>query len=188
MDHKILKRESFYQGRAFGLERIQLILPDGRPSDYDLITHVGSVTIVPLDSDGNLYFVRQFRLGAGGPLLELPAGTLDEGEDPKICAGRELREEIGMGAKNLLELGDLFLAPGYSNEHMSLFLASGLYPSPLKGDKDEFLTKEVIPISKVGAMVRKNQIKDGKTLAALMLALPKLDKYGLINTNPQRNR
>ncbi len=187
MDHKIIKREKFYQGRAFGLERIQLILPDGRPSHYDLITHVGSVTIVPLDNDGNLYFVRQYRLGASGPLLELPAGTLDEGEDPKTCAGRELREEIGMGSKELLELGDLFLAPGYSDEHMSLYLATGLFPAPLKGDKDEFLTTEKIPVSKVGEMIWKNQIKDGKTLAALMLALPKLDKYGLINTKHRQN-
>jgi ADP-ribose pyrophosphatase len=183
MDHKIIKREKFYQGRAFGLERIQMILPDGRPGHYDLITHVGSVTIVPLDDEGNLYFVHQFRLGANGPLLELPAGTLDAEEDPRICADRELREEIGMGSKELIELGDLFLAPGYSSEHMSLYLATGLFPAPLQGDKDEFLTTEIIPVSKVGEMIRTNQIKDGKTLAALMLALPKLDRFGLVNTH-----
>ncbi len=187
MEHKIVNRKPFYQGRAFGLERIHLILPDGRPGSYDLITHVGSVTIVPLDDKGNLYFVRQYRLGAGGPLLELPAGTLDEGEDPKNCARRELQEEIGMGCKELFELGDFFLAPGYSNEHMSLFLASGLFPAPLTGDKDEFLTTEIIHVSQVGEMVRDNRINDGKTLAALMLALPKLDKYGLINANRPGN-
>lgn len=183
MKHTITSRQPFFQGKAFGLERIQLGLPDGRQSPYDLITHAGSVTVVPLDSKGNLIFVRQFRLGARGQLLELPAGTLDLGEEPKECASRELKEEIGMGAKNLVPLGDLFLAPGYSDEHMTIFLATGLYADPLESDMDEFLTTEIIPVKKVGEMVRSNSIKDGKTLAALMLALPKLDKYGLLNGN-----
>ena len=119
-----------------------------------------------------MWFVRQFRLGALQELLELPAGVIEENEAPETSAGRELREEIGMAAKELREVGQFFMTPGYSSEYLYIYLATGLYPSPLAQDADEFLQVEVIPVKQVYEMVHGNQVHDGKTLAALLLAEP----------------
>jgi ADP-ribose pyrophosphatase len=176
MAHKILKRRKFFQGKVFSLLEVQLELPDHTLSDYDLLVHPGSVTIIPFDEQGNIHFVKQYRLGAEKELLELPAGTLELNEIPKKCAMRELREETGMAAGKLVELGDLYLCPGYSTEHMHIFLATNLNSAPLSGDKDEFIQPKLIPLSKVEKMIATNQINDGKSLAALMLAWSHLQK------------
>ncbi|MEN4012169.1 MAG: NUDIX hydrolase [Chloroflexota bacterium] len=174
MNFSILHREKIYQGRAFGVERVQLRLPDGAVRPYDLVHHRGSVTIVPLDERGNLLFVRQYRLGAGEEMLELPAGILDDNEDPGECAAREVREETGMAASNLLLLGDFYLAPGYSSEHMYIFLATGLYPAALARDPDEFLQVQPIPVDEALRMAQQGNLRDAKSLAALLLAYPHL--------------
>ncbi len=104
------------------------------------------MVILPVDDQGNLFFVRQYRHAAGLDLLELPAGTLDEGEAPEACARREVREETGMAAGKMEHLGGFYLAPGYSTEYMHVYLATGLHSDPLEADADEFLTVEVIPL------------------------------------------
>lgn len=169
-----LKRETAYQGRAFGVQVVRLRLPDERVRDYDLVHHMPSVSVVPLDEKGRLIFVRQFRLGVGADLLELPAGVMEAGEEPETCAAREIREEIGYSAGRLELLGDFYLAPGYSDEHMYVYLASQLRADPLKHDDDEFLEIEAIPLAEALQMARKNRIHDSKTLASLLLALPVL--------------
>jgi len=136
------------------------------------------VTIVPLDEEHNIIFVRQYRLGAEKVLLELPAGTLTPGEEPQHCAEREMREETGMRADEWVTLGDMYLAPGYSSEHMTIFLATDLHTDPMMGDEDEFLDVEKIPVEMVYQMVRQNRINDGKSLAALLLAMPYLPETG----------
>lgn len=170
MNFSILQREKIYQGRAFGVEKVHLKLPDGTIHPYDLVRHSGSVTIVPLDEHGNILFVRQYRIGVGEELLELPAGVLNDGEDPQECAAREIREETGMAAAKLKRLGDFYLAPGYSSEHMVIFLASGLYPAPLEQDADEFLELVSIPAMQALEMAQNGELRDAKSLAALMLA------------------
>ncbi|MAT45501.1 MAG: ADP-ribose pyrophosphatase [Anaerolineaceae bacterium] len=174
MDFEILNRETIYSGRAFGVQKVNLLLPNQKESVFDLVKHNGSVTIVPLDEAGNIWFVRQYRLGAESQLLELPAGVLEREEDPLVCAAREVREEIGMGAKELQFLGDFYLAPGYSSEHMFVFLATGLFPEELPHDEDEFLNTVKIPFPQVYEMAKKGELKDSKSLAALLLALPHL--------------
>ncbi len=174
MEFTPLSRETVYQGRAFDVERVQMCLPDGKQRLYDLVKHNDSVTIVPVNNDGNLLFVNQFRLGVGAGLLELPAGVMSDQEEPETCAAREVREETGMAAGKLEFLGDFFLAPGYSTEHMYVYLATALYANALDQDADEFLQLEAIPVAKVYEMAASGQIHDAKTLAALMLALPRL--------------
>ena len=171
-DFKILNKETVYAGRAFGVQRVSLRLPNNRETIYDLVAHNDSVSIVPIDQDGNVWFVRQFRLGAGSQLLELPAGVLEKDEDPAICAARELREEISMGSKELKCLGDFYLTPGYCDEPMYVYLATGLYPESLPQDADEFLDVVKIPLPKAFEMARNGEIKDSKSLAALLLAQP----------------
>jgi ADP-ribose pyrophosphatase len=175
MIFKELKRDTVYQGRAFGVHVVRLQMPDDRLRDYDLVHHMPSVTIVPLDEAGRLLFVRQFRLGAGEELLELPAGVMEAGEEPLTCAGRELREETGFSAGKMELLGDFYLAPGYSDEHMYVYLATDLHADPLAQDEDEFMELEAIPINDALAMVREKRLHDSKTLASLLLALPRLD-------------
>lgn len=174
MTFTILQREKIYQGRAFGVERVQIRLPDGAVRPYDLVQHSGSVTIVPMDEHRNLLFVRQYRIGVGEELLELPAGVLNHDEDPRECAAREMREETGMAASQLDLLGDFYLAPGYSSEHMYIYLATGLFPSPLAQDADEFLQVQPIPADEALQMAQQGNLRDAKSLAALLLALPHL--------------
>lgn len=170
MSFKILNREKQFTGHAFDVAKLHLRLPDGRERDYDLVEHGDSVTILPVDEEGNIYFVTQHRIGAGGDLLELPAGVLDPGEAPAASAAREVREEIGMAASQIEELGGFYLAPGYTDEFMTVYLATGLYPAPLDPDEDEFLNVVILPIEEVYRRAMAGEIRDGKTLASLLLA------------------
>jgi ADP-ribose pyrophosphatase len=169
-----LGSEHIYTGRAFGVRRVLVRLPDGKEKYYDLVDHARAITLVPVDDLGNIYFVRQFRIGSNSDLLELPAGLVEPGENPDDTAGREIREEIGMAAAHLLKLGEVFLAPGYSTEFLAIYLATGLYPAPLQADADEFLQVEAIPVSQAMLMAESGAIQDAKTLAALFLARPHL--------------
>ena len=185
MSFELLKSEIVYSGRAFTVRRDTLRLPNGRETRYDIVDHPGSVIILPLDDQGNVLFVRQYRHAAGLDLLELPAGVLDEGEDSETCARRELREETGMAAGQLEYIGGFYLAPGYSTEFMYTYLATALQPDPLEADSDEFLTVETIPLVQALAMARRAEIPDAKSLAALLMIARspekvKIKKYHLI--------
>jgi ADP-ribose pyrophosphatase len=170
MDFTILDRETTYQSRAFSIQKVHLRLPNDKKRYYDLVDHNDSVIIIPVDQDGNIWFVSQYRLGAENLLLELPAGVLDDGEDPMVGAARELREEIGMSASHLQPLGSFYLAAGYSNENMFAFLANGLMTDALEPDSDEFLEIKKIPMPDAYRMAQAAEFNDSKTLAALLLA------------------
>ncbi len=174
MEFTTLAQEKVYTGRAFDVERVSLRLPDGKQRSYDLVRHTNSVTILPLDRNGNLLFVRQYRIGVGAELLELPAGVMEIDENPRDCAVREVREETGMAAGRLELLGDFYLAPGYDTEHMFVFLATDLYSDPLDQDADEFLQLVTIPAAQALEMAYSGQIRDSKSLASLMLAQSRL--------------
>ena len=176
MPFELLKSEPVFQGRAFKIRRDWLKTPDGRETKYEIVEHGGSVIIIPIDEEGNLLFVRQYRHAAGMELLELPAGTREGNEPHETCAAREIREETGMAAGRLERIGDFYLAPGYSTEFMAVFLATKLSHNPLEADADEFLQVEKIPIKKAIEMAEKGQMPDAKTLAALFLASSYLEK------------
>jgi ADP-ribose pyrophosphatase len=174
-----LHTEIGYRGRAFTVRKDTLKLPDGRETVYDIIDHPGAVTIIPVDKAGNIYFVRQFRPATGEVLLELPAGTLEKGEDPLECAQREIQEETGFAATKFTSLGAVWLAPGYSTEYLHFFLATDLYPSRKEGDEDEFISVDVIPYLKALEMAKSGLIKDGKSLAGLFLIGDKMQENNL---------
>lgn len=174
MTFETLNTHKIHQGRTFSLRQDQVRLPDGSTTCLDIVDHHGAVTIVPVDDQGQMWFVRQHRYAAGRELLELPAGSLEVGELPEECARREIREEIGMSAGTLREIGTFFLAPGYSTEFMHVFLAGDLHTDPLPGDADEFLSVECLPLSQAYELAESGQFADGKTLAALLLARPYL--------------
>lgn len=170
MTFKQLGREKMYEGRAFDVMRVSLSLPDGIVHPYDLVDHADSVTVLPVDGNDRILFVSQYRVGCDCDLLELPAGVLEKGENPAEGAAREMREETGMGATELTLLGDFYLAPGYSTEHMFVFLATGLFSQPLDKDADEFLQLQSIPLADALEMAARGDFRDAKTLATLLLA------------------
>ncbi|PWH12737.1 MAG: ADP-ribose pyrophosphatase [Anaerolineae bacterium] len=170
MKFELLQAETVYTGRAFAVRCDHLRTPDGRTVKYDIIEHTGSIILVPVNDQGQIYFVRQYRHAAQLDLLELPAGTLEPGEAPIAGAAREIREEIGLEATNLLEIGTFYLAPGYSTERMHVFLATGLRHNPLEADADEFLSVEALPITEALRQAENGEMQDAKSLAALLLA------------------
>lgn len=177
MPFELLRSETLMKGRAFTIRRDYLKTPDGRETRFEIVEHGGSVIILPVDGEGNLLFVRQYRHAAGLDLLELPAGTRDGDEPFEDCAAREIREETGMEAGMLKHVGSFYLAPGYSTEYMGVFLATDLKHNPLEADDDEFLSVEKIPVKEAFNMAERGDMPDAKSLAALLMARPLLDEY-----------
>ncbi len=173
---KILSRNQIFEGHAFNVEKIQLLMPDGRERAYDLVNHVNAVTILPIDDEGMVYFVRQFRVGAEKEMLELPAGVMDEGEDPLTSAHRELQEEIGRDASHMEKVGGFYMAAGYTTEFMHVFFATNLSEHSLEQDEDEFLSLVKVDVRDVFGMIQSGQIEDGKTISAFLLAMPMLNE------------
>jgi len=170
MSFKTIDSETVYQGRAFNVRRDHVELPNGNLATWDIIEHADSIMVIPLDAEGNLWFVRQYRHPAVQEVLEMPAGVLEPGESPEACAAREIREEIGMSAGKLQKIGEFFLAAGYSSEYMHVYLATDLRHDPLQADADEFLIVEKIPAAEAYRLAETNQLHDSKTLAGLLLA------------------
>jgi ADP-ribose pyrophosphatase len=177
MPFELLKSEILMKGRAFTIRRDTLKTPDGRETKFDIVEHGGSVILIPIDAEGNLLFVRQYRHAAEMDLLELPAGTRDRDEPFEECAAREIREEVGMEAGALTHIGSFYLAPGYSTEYMGVFLATDLKHNPLEADDDEFLSVEKIPVAEAIQMAERGEMPDAKSLAALLMARPHLEGY-----------
>ncbi len=169
--------ETVYYGKAFDVRRDQVLLPNGKTTSFDVVVHPGAVTMIPIDSHGRILFVRQYRYAVGVELLELPAGTLNEGEEPVHCAYREVREETGMSAAKLDRIGEFYLVPGYSTEYMYIYLATNLESDPLPGDEDEFIAVEAVAIEKIPELISQGILQDAKSLAALFLAEPYLEKF-----------
>jgi ADP-ribose pyrophosphatase len=174
MKFNLIRSQSIYQGRAFTVRQDDVLLPNGQSSQLDIVDHPGAVVLVPVDHEGNLWLVRQYRHAAGETMLELPAGTLEPGEDIESCAYRELREETGMSAGKISKIGEFYMAPGYSTEYLHIFLATDLKPDPLPGDEDEFIEVERLTTGQALAQAAQGQFRDAKTLAALLLAQPYL--------------
>lgn len=170
MPFELIRSETILEGRAFKIRRDYLRTPNGRETRLEIIEHGGSVVLIPIDNDGNMLFVRQYRHAAGDDLLELPAGTRDGDESFEECAAREIREETGMEAGKLQKVGEFYLAPGYSSEFMAVYLATDLKENALDADEDEFLDVEKIPLEKALQMAEQGHLPDAKSLAALLLA------------------
>lgn len=177
MPFELIRSETLLQGRAFKIRRDHLKTPNGGETKFEIIEHGGSVVVIPIDHEGNMLFVRQYRHATGGDLLELPAGTRDGDEPFEECAAREMREEIGMEAGKLEKVGEFYLAPGYSTEFMEVFIATNLKHNPLDPDEDEFLSVEKIPVKKAIEMAERGELPDAKSLAAMFLAKPHLEKH-----------
>ena len=167
MQETVTHETRVYDGRVVHLVVLDVTLPNGAPAKRELVRHPGAVAIVPLIGE-DVLMVRQFRMAAGRVMLEIPAGTLNPGEDPAVCADRELQEETGYKPGALESLGGIFVAPGYTTEFIHLFLATDLSESRLEMDDDEFIELVRMPLRDALAMVDRGEIEDGKTTSALL--------------------
>ena len=162
--------ESVFEGRIIKVRVDRVTLPGGRESTREVVEHAPAVVVAPIDADDNVLLVRQFRWAAAVPLLEAPAGMLEDGEAPEDGARRELREETGHAAGSLVHLGSFWMAPGYSTEYMYTYLATDLRPDPLPADEDEDIELVPVPWDDIPRLIREGDVRDAKTVAALQLA------------------
>jgi ADP-ribose pyrophosphatase len=160
-----------YTGRVISLDVDAVRFPDGSVGELEMIRHPGASAVVPvlsMDADPELLLIRQYRYAAEGYLYEVPAGRLDAGETPAECAHRELREETGYSAATVDHLFTMFTTPGFTDERIHLFMASGLVAGEAQREADEFV--ELVPtrLSRAMAMIEQGEIQDAKTALALL--------------------
>jgi ADP-ribose pyrophosphatase len=170
---KKIESSRIYSGRVVTLDVDRVRLPDGGESVREVVRYAGAVVILPVFADGRIAFVRQFRYPVEGELLELPAGTLEPGEETQACAARELVEETGWRAGRLDELGSFFSTPGFTDEVLHSFIATGLNTAEggVAPEEDEFIEVVVLRAKEAVSMARSGEIRDAKTLATLFLAI-----------------
>jgi len=168
---RLLDSQHVYRGRAIDVRVDSVVKPNDTKTTREVVEHVDCVVILPIDRNGNILLVRQFRHAVNQEMLELPAGSIDPGETPEEAACRELREETGYRPGKLEKLGGFYAAPGYCTEYLHFFRATQLQKSPLMAeDTDEI---ELVPISPtdVTGLVASGQICDAKTIAGFRIAL-----------------
>ncbi len=163
--------ERIFRGRIVSLRVDTVQLSGGRVSRREIVEHSGSVAVVPLDDYGNVLMVRQFRKPVEQELLEIPAGMLEPGEEPASAARRELEEETGYTAHRIEPLVRFFTSPGFCDEEMHAFLATGLVAGQPDPDEDEQIELVPVPLTHVPEMIRRGEIRDGKSIAALLLTI-----------------
>jgi ADP-ribose pyrophosphatase len=171
LEEKTIQSRSVFKGRIVEVRVDKVLLPGGEESTREIVLHAGAVAIVAIDDDDNLYMVRQYRKPVEKTLVEIPAGTLEEGEDPLHCAQRELEEEVGMKAKHWEKLVSYYSAPGFCNEHMHLFLATGLTPGTVHLDADEFVERVIMPLDEAAKAMASGEIMDGKSIIGIQYLL-----------------
>lgn len=168
--------KQIYKGRVVDLRLEPVDLPNGKRIELEVIHHPGASAVVAVDDERHVTLIRQFRHAAGGFIREIPAGTLNPGEDPRACAARELTEETGLVAAEIIPLGSILTTPGFCDERIHLFLARGLTPAAQKLDHDEVLTVERVPLQEALEMVARDEIQDAKSIAGLCRAAAWLDR------------
>lgn len=173
MPPKTLSTNSIYSGKVFDI-RIDKIREGDIEYKREIVVHKGSAVIVPVFADKTVALVRQYRHAAGKYLLEIPAGTLNEGEDPETGAIRELEEEIGVTAAEIQKLSEFYVSPGFVTEKMHLYLATELTVTKQNLEEDELISIERYSFPQAFDMIRNGEIEDAKTIVGLMLAGPKV--------------
>lgn len=170
-----VKSSRVYTGKIVSLDVDSVRFPDGSIGELEMIRHSGASAIVPFLSDPQgedpqVLMIRQYRYAADGYLYEIPAGRLDEGENPRDCAARELKEETGCTAEHFDHLLTIYTTPGFTDEKIHLFLATGLVAGETKHEVDEFLDLHPMRLSRALEMVEAGEIRDAKTVIGLLFA------------------
>ena len=166
-----VSRERIFDGKVIDVEKWTVRLPDGALAPREIVLHRGAAAVVAVDDAGFVTLVRQHRVAVGEVTLEIPAGKLDApGEDPLVCAKRELEEETGLRAQRWQPLTVLLTTPGFSSERIALYLATGLSAAKAHPDEDEFLDVVRMPLGEAIERVMRGELRDGKSAVGLLMA------------------
>jgi ADP-ribose pyrophosphatase len=161
-------KKNIYQGRVVNLNLETVRLPNGATVELEIVRHPGAAAVVAMKDEETVLLIRQYRHAAGGYILEIPAGTLKPGEAPRDCAARELEEEIGFRASALEPVVTFFATPGFTDEVIHVFKATGLAPGRQNLDHDEVLEVVELPLREAIGRIGDGTIRDGKTIVGLL--------------------
>ncbi len=167
---KTVKEERKYSGNIINVDKVTVVLPNGKEATRDIVRHPGASVVVPITDNGELILVEQYRKPCDMVSLEIPAGKLDEGESPDVCAKRELKEETGYHAETLQKVMCIHSTPGFSDEILHMYVATGLMEDTACPDEDEFISFGKYRVSECIQMIEKGKITDAKTIIGIFLA------------------
>jgi ADP-ribose pyrophosphatase len=176
LPERVLESRRVYDGRIMAVRVDSVALPNGREATREIVEHAPVVAIVPIDENGDVVMVKQYRLATGDVMLEVPAGLVDEGEEIEAAAQRELQEEIGHRAGHLERLAGFFVSPGFCTEFIHVYLALGLEESDLDADEDEDIVVERVPLAAAVRLVEEGAIRDAKSIVGILMARERLGR------------
>jgi ADP-ribose pyrophosphatase len=165
---KVLSSKIIYKGQILNLRVDTVLTVDGRKSTREIVEHKPCIGVVPVDAEGNILLVNQYRSPIGKDLLEIPAGGIDKGEDPETAVIREMREETGFKPVKVTRLSGYYLSPGFTDEYMHLFLAENLVPAPLSAEDTPGIEVVKVPVLKINELILSGKIEDSKSVAGLL--------------------
>jgi len=171
VEEKTLSSQLIYEGRAVKLRVDTVEMPSGRKTTREIVEHGECIAAVPIDADGNVLLVSQFRKPVERELLEIPAGGIEPGEDPVSAVRRELREETGYLPRKVDRLGGFYSTPGYCTEYLYLYLATDLVPSQLHAEDTENIRLVRVPVNQIFSLITSGAICDAKSIAGLLIFL-----------------
>jgi len=176
LKEKRISSEIIYKGKIINLRVDDVELPNGKPAKREVVEYAGAVAVVPINEKNEVLMVRQYRYSVDKLLLEVPAGKIEEGEDPQASAVRELAEETGYRAREMKLLFSFYSTPGFTNEKMHVYLARGLTYKGVNPDEDEFIEVSPIPLQTALGMIDSGEICDAKSIIGVLAAKREMDK------------
>ncbi len=168
MEEETLSSKTAFTGEILNVRVDEIRLPGGRKSTREIIEHSDAVAVVPIDREGNILLVRQYRRGAGKDLLEIPAGCVEPGENPIETVKRELQEEIGYLPNKITGMGGFYASPGYNTEYLHLYLATELVPAKLHAEDTDSIEVVPVPIKSITDYIKSGKICDAKSVAGIL--------------------
>ncbi|MFA5760741.1 MAG: NUDIX hydrolase [Dehalococcoidales bacterium] len=168
MEEETLSSKIAFNGEILNVRVDEIRLPGGRKSTREIIEHSDAVAVVPIDRNGNMILVKQYRRGAGKDLLEIPAGCVEPGENPEETVKRELQEEIGYLPNKITSMGGFYASPGYNTEYLYLYLATELVPAKLHAEDTDSIEVVPVPIKSITDYIKSGKICDAKSVAGIL--------------------
>lgn len=175
-DYEVINSEKVFSGKIIDVFRDTIKLPNGKSTVREVVSHVGAAAVIPIDDDGNIVFVRQYRHPVKKHVLEIPAGTLEDGEEPLTCAIRELEEETSFKSDKFTFITKMCTSIGFCNEIISIYLAENLKEGSFNLDEDEFVEIEKYSLKESIEKIFNGEIIDSKTMVAILAYRQMLNK------------